>query len=922
MNDLIVEIKNWLLILTYIGAIIGLLIIVLRFEKRSSRTYKTYSLELPRDDESTLEAANNLFTYLQGIGAKWYRRIFSPQAHLAFEILGKDDVSFQVTVPDEREMPERVKTAFLSLYPNIRLTELDELKVDRCRKTAMCQLKLRKHPLFPLKTTQFEDGKDPIEAITNAIANQNLGETRLVQILAKPVGRTWQRKAKRIKKKVMERNDLDAGQIAFTKVFSSLFSLFLNMISDIVSPPESHDKVTRDKEKPERTEDVKDCDSYSSKKSGRNCFRVEIRLLIQSDKNSYDKVEALTDSFRVYDGLNNFEKNRVWFWNKPLFFRKIKGRTYPIWGSRTILDTQELGSIFHPPGALVQTRGLRRSFNREKEASVNIPSEGRIIGISVDRGNERPVALSRVDEGTHVIGFGRTGMGKTEWIKNLIHEGLRDGCGGLYIDPHGMAAKELLGQVDDCFLHCVPYWAPWDEEHAPGFNVLEKSSDFISDMEKSLIVESTIDVLESSWKITDIMVRLRHYLKYGLYTLLEYPGPMTILELRPLYLDVAFRRKILSRIENQEILEFWRDEWDRLQERQRFDYIMSLLDRLSSIDLDKRMRHTLGQNESQIDFIELMDKGKFLIVDLDMSKMGESNARLLGTLIVSKVFQASMRRKDKEKLFRMYIDEAQNFMTYTYAKVLSQSRKFGICQYLWVQYLEQLTPEVLSAVLGNVGTYMCLRAGIEDAKLIAPYLSRSQLPEELDKTVEDIINLDPYHALVKTSTNKESLPPFKMKSLPMMREGNPAQAEFLIESTFNLHCRQVKTREEIEEEIARRQSVEQANTGKHLEENKGDSRGGESKEGIQTTSGGNLQHSKKTLNNLIWIRDHGPVTRRQFQDLIDKSQATAQKRLEKQVRIGHLDKYGRNNVNEPYYYEITEKGRRYIDRHKDDEDAE
>lgn len=53
---------------------------------------------------------------------------------------------------------------------------------------------------------------------------------------------------------------------------------------------------------------------------------------------------------------------------------------------------------------------------------------------------------------------------------------------------------------------------------------------------------------------------------------------------------------------------------------------------------------------------------------------------------------------------------------------------------------------------------MCLRAGIEDAKMIAPYFSRIQLKEEVDRTVEDIINLDPYHALVKTSTKKESCP--------------------------------------------------------------------------------------------------------------------------------------------------------------------
>jgi membrane-bound metal-dependent hydrolase YbcI (DUF457 family) len=808
--------------LTYLPIIVSSLIILLfiafaaiRTKARMDKAERcvTYSMELPRDDETTLEAATNMFSALHGLRATWYKRVFNPQAHLTFEILGKKDISFHVTIPDERDLPRRVKNTIQGIYPNIRMKRIDEVDIDTSKRTAMCQLKQVRHPVFALKSTQFEEGEDPIEAITNALSDTPPGETRVVQILVKPSGRSWQRKARMIRNRVREKSNLNISKVPGSWLLSDFFSVLGGILSDVVVPPpqnttEDHTKMISTAIIPD---EIKEFGMEADAKLNRNCYRSEIRLIVQSEGCRYHHVEALADAFKIHDSFNRLKKNRVWPWTRSIFLNMAKKRLYPIWGSRTILDAQELGSIFHPPGVMVETRGLRKSFQREKEASVHIPSEGRIIGISVDRGNERPVAISRVDEGTHIIGFGRTGMGKTEWIKNLIHEGLRDGCGGLYIDPHGEAAKQLLGQVDDCFLHRVLYWAPWDEEHALGFNVLEKSADIISANEKSLIVESTIDVFESTWKITDIMVRLKHYLRYGLQTLVEYPGPMTILELRPLYLDVDFRRNILSKIENPEILEFWRDEWDRLQERQRFDFIMSLLDRLSSISLDNRMKHITGQDNSQIDFVDLMDEGKFLIVDLDMSKMGESNAPLLGTLLVSKIFQASMGRKDRDRLFRMYIDEAQNFMTYTYAKVLSQSRKFGICQYLWVQYLEQLTPEVLSAVLGNVGTYVCLRAGIEDAKLVAPYFSRTQLREEVDKTVEDIINLDPYHALVKTSTNKESLPPFKMKSLPMLQEGDQAQAEFLIESTFHFHCKGVKTREEIDAQISRRRNFDSDN---------------------------------------------------------------------------------------------------------------
>jgi len=849
--------------LTYLPVIISSLIILLfiafaaiRIKARMEKAERcvTYSMELPRDDESTLEAATNMFSALHGTRGTWYRRVFSPQAHLTFEILGAKDISFHVTVPDERDLPRRVKTAMQAVYPNIRLKKIDEVDIDTAKRTAMCQLKQVRHPVFPLKTTLFEEGEDPVESITNALSDTPPGETRIVQILAKPIGRSWQRKARMIRNRVREKSGLNVSNLPGAWLISDLFGVLGGIVSDVVITPENKEDPTRMISTAVIPDEIKEFGMEADAKLKRHCFRCEIRLIVQSDSCRYHHVEALADAFKIYDGFNRLKRNRVWPWARALFLSMAKKRLYPLWGSRTILDAQELGSIFHPPGVMVETRGLRKTFQREKEASVHIPSEGRIIGISVDRGNERPVALSRVDEGTHLVGFGRTGMGKTEWIKNLIHEGLKDGCGGLYMDPHGEAAKQLLGQVDDCYLHRVLYWAPWDEEYALGFNVLEKSSEKISSNEKSLIVESTIDVFESTWKITDIMVRLKHYLRYGLQTLVEYPGPMTILELRPLYLQADFRKKVLAEIENPEIHEFWRDEWDRLQERQRLDFIMSLLDRLSSVSLDNRMKHIMGQDRSQIDFVDLMDEGKFLVVDLDMSKMGESNASLLGTLLVSKIFQASMSRKDRDRLFRMYIDEAQNFMTYTYAKILSQSRKFGISQYLWVQYLEQLTPEVLSAVLGNVGTYMCLRAGIEDAKLVAPYFSRAQIKEEVDKTVEDIINLDPYHALVKTSTNKESLPPFKMKSLPMLREPDLAQAEFLVESTFHFHCKGVKTREEIDEQIYRRRNFASDNGKK----SGGDSDGGKGAAAVDVSvsvvergddgGGGNGSNKKKAKN--------------------------------------------------------------------------
>lgn len=751
------------------------LLVRLKARSKRARNMVTFSVELPRDDLSDLEVATNLFNTLHGIRYPWYRRVFAPQPHITVEIAGAKEIVFYVSVPNERDLPRRVMSIFQSLYPNILFTSERRIYIDPERPSAVCQIKQKRHPVFPIKSYLFdEETADPMSALTNSLAECPPGEVRVIQILIKPTGHNWQHKARRIRNRVREKGNLSVSTNSMLWLICDILEMIVGVVGDLLSPPSTNSRDPNDPRMLMSTamipEEIKEFDEGADRKLQRNCFRTEIRLIVQGERPEYHEVEALADAFGIYKGLNTLKRNRVWAYSRWLFLRFAKEMLYPLLGSRTILDAEELGSIYHPPGKQVETRGLRRTYQRSKETVVEVPTEGLFMGYSVDRNQGRKVALDPLTESTHATIFGRTGVGKTEFLKNLINEGLKDG-GGMFLDPHGDAAKELCGQIDSDFCHKVIYWAPWSESIAIGFNVLEKSEDTTVN-EINLITSNVVDVFHSSWQMKAEFVRLKHYLRYGLMTLLHYPEPMTILELEPLYLDKNFREKVLRKIKDREIRFFWHEEFERLDRRQKMDHLMSLLDRLSTISLDRRTRHSLGQNRSQIDFVDLMDSGKFLIVDLDMSKLGEENARLMGTLLISKVFQSSMSRKNREMKFRLFVDEAQNFMTESYSKILSQSRKFGIVQYLSCQYLEQLTEEVLTAVIGNVGTITAMRCGINDAKMLAPYFARNQVPDEVDKTIEDLINLDAYQALVKTTAFKKSIPSFKMRTPPMLRDGN------------------------------------------------------------------------------------------------------------------------------------------------------
>jgi DNA-binding MarR family transcriptional regulator len=875
-------------------------IMILRWRRRLSRVTnnKTFEIQLPRDDDSSHEIAANLFNNLHGIKYPWYRRIFSPQPHITLEIHSSSDIAFYISVPDESGLPKRVKSIFTSSYPNIIYRVSEEELVRRSLKTVMCQIKQVRHPIYPLRAAYFDedDGKDPMEAITNSLVGLEPGETRTIQILIKPIGARWHSKARSIINQVRKRRTINISTNRSLWALRGLFELIGDLLFGMGE--EGRQKCEGSYANSGMlTEETKKFEEAAGNKLNRNSFRVEIRLMVQSDAARYHDVEALADAFGVYTWFNCLKRNRVWFYNRGLFIKLASSRLYPIFGSQTILDSEELGSIYHPPGLRVETRGLRRAYNREKETVLDVPCKGRLIGYAVDRGRKRPVALGKADESLHVTVVGRTGMGKTEEILGLIEEGLKDReSGGLYIDPHGTAAKELCGRIDSSYLHRLYYWAPWDEDHSIGFNVLEKS-DSASTEELNLICANTVDVFHASWQMKAEFVRLKHYLRYGTMTLLSYPEPMTIMELYPLFIDSSFRERILKKLDDAELLSFWHDQFAKLDKRQQIDHLMSLYDRLSTISLDRRIRRTLGQSKSQIDFVNLMDSGKFLIIDLDMGRLGEENARLLGTLIVAKVFQAALSRKHRERIFRMYLDEAENFMTLTYEKILSQSRKFGLCQYLFVQYLDQLPEEVLSAVLGNVGTLVSLRAGVRDAALLAPYFARCQEEEELSKTVEDLINLPAYQCLVKTSVDKRSTPPFRMETLPMLPPVNEDQRHYVVIKMNAL----ARSCAEIDAEMDRRRGSENNGNNDDLEQISQDANLGSVK--------GDLTPKEKEA--LAQVQRMGIATSRDIEDSLGWKQPLAYKRLNKLVQLGYLKKFKEEaDASKPFYYRLTAKAKK------------
>jgi len=183
-----------------------------------------------------------------------------------------------------------------------------------------------------------------------------------------------------------------------------------------------------------------------------------------------------------------------------------------------------------------------------------------------------------------------------------------------------------------------------------------------------------------------------------------------------------------------------------------------------------------------------------LIANLAKGKIGEENCSLLGAMVVTKIQLAALSRadlsEDKRRPFYLYVDEIHNFITLSFADILSEARKYGLNLILAHQYIEQLDEKIRPAIFGNVGTLISFRVGAEDAK----YLAREFSPV-FDET--DLINLPNHHIYLKLMIDGQTSQPFSAITLPLVAK-TESHKQKIIETSREKYAR---PRTQVEKEI-------------------------------------------------------------------------------------------------------------------------
>ncbi|MFQ5962672.1 MAG: type IV secretory system conjugative DNA transfer family protein [Candidatus Scalinduaceae bacterium] len=396
----------------------------------------------------------------------------------------------------------------------------------------------------------------------------------------------------------------------------------------------------------------------------------------------------------------------------------------------------------------------------------------------------------------HMYMVGKTGVGKSTLIENMVISDIKEGNGIALIDPHGDLAENILSFIPKSRIEDVIYFNPADIKYPVAFNPLEEVHlDY-----HHLVASGLISVLKKVWS-EFWGPRLEHILRNSILTLLEYPKS-TLLDMPRLLTDKEFRGMVLESITNQHVREFWLFEFEKYSAWFRSQAVSPILNKIGQFLTSIPLRNIVGQRENTFDLRKVMDEGKILIINLAKGKIGEDNGSLLGAMMVAKIQLAALSRaelpEDKRKSFYLYVDEFHNFLTLSFADILSEARKYGLSLTLTHQYIEQLDEKIRAAVFGNVGTIISFRIGAEDAK----YLSGEFYPVFGEA---DLVNLPNYHIYLKLMIDGVTSKPFSATTLLPPERGMPYKDE-LIELSRKRYGR---PRKEVEKEILYRSHFEE-----------------------------------------------------------------------------------------------------------------
>ena len=639
---------------------------------------------------------------------------------ISFEIIGQHDtitIQFACRESDALHTEQQIKAYFPESIVTLSENSFNELLRDYEENSVAVDFGLSEEFMRPIRTYDSFD-PDPLTGIFGVLEHLEKEEIGLVQVLFKAAESPW---AESMMRSVMN----DAGD-----------SFFIDA-PEMVS-------LTRDKCK------------YP-------LFAVNLRVLGKgkTERRSWEIVKSLASSLNVYSDSQSNELI-------PLENKEYDDFTHledvilrQTHRSGMILSGAELISLVHFPSISVVSKKLRSRNQKSYEAPDSVVGNEFMLGENIHNGKRINVSLNHEQRLRHMHVIGATGTGKSTLLLNLITQDMQHGIGLTVLDPHGDLIESILERVPESRFNDVVLFDPSDEQYSVGFNILEAKSE----IEKNVLSSDLVEIFRrfsTSWGDQMSVV-----LGNAISALVESDQTYSLIELRRFLIEKEFRNELLKGVSDYHIQYFWEKEFPLL----RGSSLSSILTRLDFFLRPKLVRNIVSQRNG-IDIKEIIDHRKILLVKLAQGIIGDENAYLLGSLLVSKLHQVIMQRQTQSsqdrKPFYLYIDEFQNFITPSMKAILSGARKYHLGLILAHQDLHQLWETdtgLANAIISNAGTRVCFRIGDFDAQKLQGGFSHFD--------TNDLQNLSIGEAVVRVERSDND---FNLKTfLPLAIDSKVAQ---------------------------------------------------------------------------------------------------------------------------------------------------
>lgn len=750
------------------------------------------TLEIPRTNDKQELAAEQLFASLHGIlrDKGELRASGGLQEHVSFEIaaIGKL-IRFYVWVP--KHLQNFVEGQIYAQYPTVQISEADDDYTKRQFEHSTiytAELAMTDNEMLPIKTFQTFD-VDPLAGITATLAKLEAADEEVwIQVIVRPIADDWHKRASKFAESIKN------GSASFDFLGGGAGKWLLTALAALWKPPEQGD-ATKPKELSERD---KTRISEIEKKSVKLGYQVKIRLayLGDSEVTAKQRMQAIVGTFKQFNStnLNGFKITNASMKREDI--AKYTSRFFIDRGY--ILNIEELASVFHLPHTNVETPNIVWASSKTAEPPARLPvltgdsandEEVSAFGLTNFRGINQQFGLYRTDRSRHVYIIGQTGAGKSGLLELFALSDVYHNQGYAIIDPHGDFAVDNMHFIPAHRIKDVVYFNPADTSFPVGFNPMEVHDPNMKSNTSSEIIGVLKRMFGESWG-----PRLEYILRYTILALLDYPNS-TMLDITRMLTDKNFRKEVLVYCKDQVVMQFWTIEFVSWNDKFQAEAVAPVLNKVGAFTANPIIRNIIGQPKSTFNIREIMDEGKILIVNLSKGLIGEDNAGILGSFIVTKIQLAAMSRAnianiEDRRPFYLYVDEFQNFATDSFATILSEARKYGLNLTVANQYISQMQDTVRDAVFGNVGTTISFRVSADDA----PILSK-QFEPQFEPI--DLLQMHNRHFIINMVIKGEKSPAFSATTLSLP----PPNTDYLQEIITNSRTRYARPRAEVEQEI-------------------------------------------------------------------------------------------------------------------------